>query len=143
MTIHLQVGSVLIREGLLLPRPLKVDSESYSKHWRIVTGTDGFGLAEDIRAVGWHYIFTAAQVKAAHFGWRSGNSADRAIARVLLELRKQSLNCVEITEIARRQFLGVPYTAISAHGRHIQESQSLPAEPERRRAQAEIDWACD
>ena len=143
MTIHLQVGSVLIREGFLLPRPLKVDSESYSKHWRIVTGTDRFGFAEDIHAIGWNYFFDAAQVKATHFGWRSGNGADRAFARILGELRRKSLNSVEITEISRRQFLGVPYTAISAHGCHIQQSQSLQGEPERRRVQAETDWACD
>lgn len=143
MTTYVQVGTVMIREGFLLPHPLRIETESYSKCWRRLKVTNSLELGESIHGAGWNYFFNAAQIKATYLGWRPGKGADRAFARILLEVRKLSLNSVEITEISRRRFLGIPYTAISAHGRHIQQSQLLQAESERRRLQAQLDWACD
>ena len=140
MTTDVQVGAVMIREGFLLPHPLRIETESYSKCWRRLKGTNSLELSDNIHAAGWNYFFCASQIKATYIGWRPGKSADRAFARILREVGKLSLNSVEITEISRRRFLGIPYTAISAHGRHIQQSRLLQAESERRRSQAEMDW---
>lgn len=35
------------------------------------------------------------------------------------------LNCLEISQIAAKSFLGLPYVAVVGHARHIQESLYL------------------
>lgn len=134
MKLNVQVGTIMIREGFHLPEPVKIETDGYSKRWRTVKGTDGFNLAKDIQAAGWNYFFNAGQFKANFLGWRPGKNADRAFARILDQAHEFSFNSLEVTEISRRVFLGIPYTAISAHGRHIQQSHLLQAQQERRLA---------
>jgi len=138
---HVQVGTIMIREGFLPPDSLRIETESYSKCWRRVKDLDGFALGENIKVAGWTYFFNAAQIQTSYVGWRSGKSADRAFARLLGQVKALSFNSVEVTAVSRRHFMGIPYTAVSAHGRHIQEGHLLQAEPERRRVQADLDWA--
>jgi hypothetical protein len=51
--------------------------------------------------------------------------------RVLVKAAPSKFNCLEITEVSAKQFLGFPYLQVSAHSRHIQKSPFLQAPAER------------
>jgi hypothetical protein len=51
--------------------------------------------------------------------------------RVLTKAERSKFNCLEITKISAKQFLGFPYVHISAHSRHIQKSLFLQEIAER------------
>src|SRR5712664_2212060 len=53
------------------------------------------------------------------------------IERVLAKAEPSKLNCLEITEVSAKQFLGIPYVHVSAHSRHIQKSPFLQKLAER------------
>jgi len=56
---------------------------------------------------------------------------------MLAKVKPLNFNCLEVTGIAAKRFLGVPYTVISAHSRHIQQSCYLDGDNARRRSQRE------
>jgi hypothetical protein len=50
-------------------------------------------------------------------------------------------NCLEITGITQKRFLGLPYVHVSAHSRHIQKSSTMQPQVERGQAEAAAIWA--
>ena len=50
------------------------------------------------------------------------NNLRKAVGRILARVNRQHYNGVEVTGIIAKRFLGVPYTVVSAHSRHIQQS---------------------
>lgn len=64
-----------------------------------------------------------------------------ALQRMLAKLRPLNFNCLEVTGIVARRFLGVPYTVVSAHARHLQEGCYLDSADERRASQLDAGQA--
>jgi hypothetical protein len=90
-------------------------------------------LDREIHAAGWNFFFMAAQVKVTFFGAIETKSIQKAVGRILGKLKPMNFNCLEVTGIVAKRFLGVPYTVISAHSRHIQQGWSLDGVDERGR----------
>lgn len=141
MPIDIETGTMMVRAGLLLPRGMKVQTDSYSRNWDVITDRDPFGMGRSLRAAGWSFFFTAAAVRATKFGRREGKTARQAVDRILSRVQAQNFNCVEITEISTKHFLGIPYMSVCAHARQIQLGQTLQNNAERHQAQQLADWA--
>ena len=133
-------GSILIRESTVLPDSLRLESEQCSSGWRWVKDFDGYGLDREIREAGWTFFYLAGQVRASVFGLDNEKTTRKAIQRVLANLKCGQFNkwgqfnCLQITQVAAKRFLGLPYVSVSAHWRHIQESMFLC------RAQRVAEW---
>ena len=125
MAEKIKTGTILIEEGALLPESLRFESEPYSKSWRLVKNLDGYGLDRKIREAGWTFFFMAGEIKASVFGLDGEKAVRRAVKRVIATMKSDRFNCLEITQVAARHFLGLPYVTVSAHPRHIQESMFL------------------
>ena len=125
MTDKIKMGTILIEGGALLPDSLRFESEPYSKGWRLVKNLDGYGLDRKIRQAGWTLFYMAAEMKASVFGFGGEKALRRAVNRVLAKLKSETSNCLAITQVAAKRFLGLPYVTVSAHSRHIQESMFL------------------
>ena len=136
-----QIGTVMIQEGVMLPDPFVLDSDRYTLGWRALRVRDGFGVDRDLRSAGWH-MFTIAGGKFQAI--RLGSTASglrRLVIGLLARVREQWFNSAEVTAISTRHFLGIPYTAVTVHARHIQQGYLLPDAPTRARAQQNTDWA--
>lgn len=118
-----------------------VESEPYSRNWKVVKALDGFALDRKIHAAGWNLFFMATEVKAMFFGAVGPKKIQKAVKRILGKVRKQDFNCLEVTGIVTRRFLGVPYAIVTAHSRHIQQSCVLDGIKERQTSQREAEWA--
>jgi hypothetical protein len=46
-------GTILIKEGTLLPEVLRFESELCAPGWRLVKNLDGYGLGRKIHEAGW------------------------------------------------------------------------------------------
>jgi hypothetical protein len=120
-----EAGTIFIREGILLPDALQIESEPYMSGWRSVKSLDGYGLGRKIHDAGWTFFCLADETKAAVFGIDEGKMMRRAIERILTtrELEKfNSLEIVRMASLASRRFLGIRHVTVSARSRHIQES---------------------
>jgi hypothetical protein len=121
-------GTILIKEGALLPETMRFESESCLPGWRLVKDLDGCGLDQKIREAGWTFFRVAGQLGATVFGLDEQKTARRALEQILANLDWAESNSLEIMRVASEastRFLGVRYVTVSAQSRHIQESAPL------------------
>jgi hypothetical protein len=141
MPLGVRVGSVLIQEGLLLPKDLNVESDRYSTHWRLVVGLSCAQLEQRLTPAEWNLFYSGMQVRGSALGTVGPKSLRRAIFHALRKVRSQYFNCAEIVTIEKLRFLGIPYITVSAHPHHLQAGGFLQSHDERKRFQKHTDWA--
>lgn len=118
-------GSILIKEGALLPQDLQIKRNPCVAGWGLVEDFDGPALDRAVRQAGWTFFCLAGEIKSTAFGLNAERKARRAVARILAQPRPKLFNSLAITEVTSKRFLGVPYVCVRAQSRHIQESLFL------------------
>src|SRR5260370_20359342 len=121
----------MMKVGTIIPQFLGVERELYSQGWEIIKNSDADALDRDIRRAGWNFFFLATSIHATALGYLGERTVRRAMERVLAKAEPSKFNCLEITKISAKQFLGFPYVHVSAHSRHIQKSPFLQAPAKR------------
>jgi hypothetical protein len=129
-TVH--VGAILIEAWPAMTELFGIESEPYSGSWSVVKALNGFALDRKIHAAGWNFFFMAAEVNVMFWGARGADTIHDALTRILGKVKGQDFNCLEVTAIVAKRFLGVPYITVSAHSRHIQQSCNLDSAEARR-----------
>jgi len=124
-------GTIMMKAGTIIPQSLRVETEPYSHGWEIIKNSDADAVDRDIRRADWNFFFLAGNMQATALGCWGERTIRRAIERVLAKAKPSKLNCLEITQVSAKQFLGFPYVHVSAHSRHIQKSPFLQELAER------------
>jgi len=120
---------------------LGLETDSYAQNWSVIRVLNGFSLDRKIHAAGWHSFFMAGEVQAIALGSIRPGSLHAALQRIFSKVRDEDFNCLEVTGIVARCFLGIPYVRVTAHSRHIQRGWRLDHVRERRAAQSVVEWA--
>ena len=141
MSAEIVVGTILMEDSPAITETLILDSEFFSKGWGILTTVDATALEAKVSAEGWHCFFLADEVRATVFGAPGVENGHKAVRDILSKVRDQNFNCLEITRITGKSFLGIPYTTVAAHSRHLQKGLILQGSKARRAAQADAEWA--
>ena len=141
MTLQVQVGTILIEDRPLMTRTLDIESEPYVGNWSLVRSLNGFDLGRKIHAAGWNFFFMAGNARTRFLGRVEARNVRKALMRILARTSDQNFNCLEVTGITTHHFLGVPYTSVSAHRRHIQQGCRLDDVQQRRTQQKAAEWA--
>ncbi|HEX9110660.1 MAG TPA: hypothetical protein VF845_04230 [Terriglobales bacterium] len=141
MTPTVQVGTILIDNEPELTRVLALKSKPYSGKWSVIEGPDGVALDRQLHAGGWNFFFMAAEMKVMFIGAIGAPRIQNALKRILRKVNHQNFNCLEVTGIVAKRFLGLPYATVSAHSRHIQQSRQLDDIERRRAAQRDAQGA--
>ena len=108
MTRTLKVGTILIEDRPLITQLLGLDSEPCSGNWSVVKVLDGFALDRKIRAAGWNFFFIAAEVKVTFFGALGTKKLQNALKRILVKVKHQNFNGLEVTGILPSAFWECP-----------------------------------
>jgi len=122
MADRIKTGAILIKEGALLPESLRLESEPYTKGWRLVKNLGGYELDQRISKAGWTFFSMVGAVKATGFGLGRQEALRRAVKRVIASLESKELNCLEITQAAAHCFLRLTCVSVSAYLRHIRQA---------------------
>jgi hypothetical protein len=120
MSYQIQAGTMMVYESANL-QPLAVESNPYFRNWRSLGAAGSSGLENRARAIGWTLFFLAGEIRAVVPAWGGHNTVRRGVKRLLARTHREHFNCLEVTEIRRKYFLGIPYLSISANQRHIQQ----------------------
>ena len=121
----IKTGTILIENDASMPKSLQLEGQPYSGGWRFVSNLDLNGLDVAIHKAGWTFFFMAGEIKITAFGFDKERAVRRAVKRVITNVEAHKCNCVEITGVLAKSFLGMPYVNVSAHSRHIQESSAF------------------
>jgi hypothetical protein len=65
----IKAGTILIKEGALLPEALRLERESCVPGWRLIKDLDGYGLDREIHKARWSFFCLASEIKEAVFGY--------------------------------------------------------------------------
>ena len=125
MAETINTGTILIKDGTFLPDALRFESEPCATGWILVKNLDGYGLGRQIHEAGWTFFWLAGEIGATVFGFDGQKTVRRAVKRILTNLKSGGFNSLEITRVASKRFLGLPYASVSAHSRHIQGNAFL------------------
>ena len=117
--------AIFIQEAIVLPATHSVESEKFLPGWRVVKNLDSDALARSIEDADWHSFYLAGEIKATVFGLNRPGTLRRAVKSVLAKQRLQKFNCLEVTGVVSKRFLGIPFVSITAHSRHIQRGFGL------------------
>lgn len=121
MAALVQVGTIFIQNLPLILRTLDLETEPYSGTWDMLPSPRSPSLDQRIQGTGWNCFFLAAEVKAIVLGELAVTTVHKALKKIFAKVRNADFNCLEVTKIADHRFLGVPYTTVCAHSRHIQQ----------------------
>jgi hypothetical protein len=124
----IKTGTILIKEGTLLPEVLRFESEPCARGWRLVKNLDGYGLGRKIHEAGWTFSWRAGEIGATVFGLDEQKTLRRAVEQILANLESAEFNSLKIMRVASeasKRFRGVHYVTVSAQSRHIHESAPL------------------
>jgi hypothetical protein len=138
MPNQIQAGTMIVHQSAIFDK-LDVESEPYCRNWRSLGILDSSGLDRKARAQGRNLFFMAGEIRAVVPAWGGyNNTLRRGVKRLLAQTRRQHLNCLEVTHILRKHFLGVPYISIAGHSRHLQKGSLIQSNQQRAQDAATI-----
>jgi hypothetical protein len=119
----MRAGAMLIKDGTHTPESVVVTTDQYSAGWSSITKSSSTRLGLELETAGWTFFYMAGQIRTTGFGLNDQSRTSRAMDRVIAVVKLRKCNCLEIVQVQRGSFLGLSYTRIIAHARHIQESR--------------------
>jgi len=132
LTDQIKSGALLLAEGTLLPVSMQGTengaSNSFIPGWNWVNNLDSNGLDRLLGKAGWNFFYLAGGIEMIAFGADRERASGKALKRIIAHLKTKNFNCLEITHVTTRRFLGWPYVSVSAHARHVQKSRVLFAD---------------
>lgn len=136
MIQQIKTGAILLAEGTLLPASMysegqdkdSYEGEPFTPGWNWVKNLDSNSMDRLIGKAGWNFFYFAGGIEMIAFGADKERATGKALKRIIASLKAKNFNCLEITDVTSKRFLGWPYVSVSAHSRHVQKSRVLFAE---------------
>jgi hypothetical protein len=117
--------TVFIWQDTVLPPSLSIETAAFLPGWRIVKNLDRQGLTREVERADWNYFYLAGEMRATVLGRDRSGTLRRAVKCILARQEGQKFNSLEITRVASKRFLGIPFMSVAAHSRHIQQGIGL------------------
>lgn len=133
MTDQIKTGAILLAEGTVLPASMYNEGQSkdayagapFTAGWNWVKNLDSNAMDRLISKAGWNFFYFAGGIEMIAFGADQERAKGKALRRIIASLKAKNLNCLEITHVTAKRFLGWPYVSVSAHSRHVQKGGVL------------------
>jgi hypothetical protein len=124
MSNTIQAGTVLVQHSVLL-NSLGTKADIYSDQWCSLNTQESAELDGKIRAMGWNLFFMAEELRTMVPAWGGEKSIRTGVKRLLARTRAQQFNCMQLSNILRERFLGIPFVSVTAHARHLQKGAQM------------------
>src|SRR3954452_1734500 len=119
----MEAGTILVEEGTPMPDSLLVSMKSYGAGWSSIENFTRGQLGAGLEAAQWTFFYMAGEIKGTAFGFNEPSRMRRAARKVIQAVKLQHCNCLEMTQVLRKSFWGIPSMKIVAHARQIQRSR--------------------
>ena len=125
MAEEIHAGTILIKEGTPLPAGMQLESDPYLESWRLIRSPSGSGIDRKLCDAGWTFFYMAGEVDAMGFGWEPEKTVRKAVKQAIVNMNSDRYNCLEISHVDRKHFLGLHCVTIAVHPRHIQKGMNM------------------
>jgi len=124
MTDTIAAGGIFVDGDAQLPNSALLQRSPHSSGWAEVTNVRStFG--KEIPAAGWTFFFMAEELKTTVFGFDRDRALGTALDRLIVNVKRQGCNCIEVTHVTGNSFLKIPFVSVTAHARHLQKGQTF------------------
>ena len=124
MSNTIQAGTMLVQQSALR-HALGAEGENYSDQWCSLGTVESAELDRKIRAAGWSFFFMADELRTVVPVWGGEKTVRAGVKRLLARTRAQQFNCMQLSNILRERFLGIPFVSVVAHARHLQQGSKI------------------
>ena len=124
MSNEIQAGTVLVQQSALL-HSLGAQGELYSDQWCSLGTNESAELDGKLRAAGWNFFFIADELRTIVPPWGGEKTLRAGVKRLLARTGAQQFNCMQLSNILRERFLGIPFLSVVAHARHVQQGSRM------------------
>ena len=124
MSNKIQAGTMLVRQSALL-HSLGTQGEIYSDQWCSLGTDESAGLDRKLRDAGWNFFFMADELRTIVPPWGGEKTLRAGVKRLLARTRAQQFNCMQLSNVLRERFLGIPFLSVVAHARHVQQGSRM------------------
>src|SRR5260370_7429271 len=98
MSSGIKNGTIMIEEGITLPESFNLESEPYSKGWRVVTNFEGHRLDKYLRKIGWTFFYMAAPLRVSVLGFGRDRTFRTAFHTIVKPPRDLNITSLEIPD---------------------------------------------
>lgn len=120
--IAITPGKLFIHAGAILPPEVRAGEALAESGWASIANAPSAGEVEGLIAGSrWRLFYLAGALRATAPGQKSPRTVQAALVKILRRIAALGFNCVEIDSVAAQRYLGVPYTSVMAHSRHLQQ----------------------
>jgi hypothetical protein len=120
----IQSGTILVQRSAL-QHSLGETGETYSGQWCSLGAKESVNLHGRLRTAGWQLFFMAEELRTLVPAWGGPKSVRSGIKRLLVRTSAQRFNCMQVSNVLREHFLGIPYLSVIAHARHLQKGSRI------------------
>lgn len=124
MPNKIQAGTMLVQQSALL-HSLGTRGETYSDEWCSLGTQESAELDRKLRAAGWNFFFMADKLRTIVPPWGGEKTLRAGVKRLLARTSAQQFNCLQLSNILRERFLGIPFVSVVAHARHVQQGSRI------------------
>src|SRR5882724_12033604 len=105
--LRVEEGAVLIQTGTRLPQSFQLKTAKYTDGWNLIENLDGRAMDGKLRGNNWNFIHISGKLEASARGSWNMLTVRKATLKLLDKAKHTQLNCLEITDIAKKRFLGI------------------------------------
>jgi hypothetical protein len=120
-------GSVFISDATARPASCEVEKLSLVPGWGCVTNHGDAELPGD--SAGWTFFYMAGEIRSTSSGRNDQARTERSLRCLLGAAGSGPSKCLQITDINRRSFAGIPYVSLVARARDIPKSRFCNERP--------------
>lgn len=120
----MNVHTVFLRDGCILPDQIDLHTEPFCKNWSVATGMLASELDAGIRRVGWHFMRMTDSQSSLGIGITPESATQRALINAFERL-KGGFNSAELETLQITNCLGLQIAKVTLHARQIQKHTSL------------------
>jgi hypothetical protein len=120
----IQSGTMLVQQSALR-HALGAEGENYSDQWCSLGMVESAELDRKLRVAGWNLFFMADELRTVVPAWGGEKTVRAGVKRLLARTRAQQFNSMQLSNVLRKRFLGIPFVSVVAHARHIQQGSKI------------------
>ena len=119
------------------PRMFQIQDDAHRTGWSPVRhNLTSRELDTELSKLGWTFFYMANVIRKTALALDREKGAAVALKRVMASVREEGCNSLQVEDVERHSFLGIPYISVSAHPRHVQRSGVFSRHLQPNRAEA-------
>ena len=121
MNQEIKPGTMFLQSGTDIPESVSVDHSHSTKGWASIESSISRQFRQDLHSAGWTFFNMGVEIEVTVVGFNKQKLEDRAAQKLIDIVKSQDYNCVQVTQIRNKGWLGTTTLTLNAQARQVQK----------------------